>query len=209
MAILQEYWLFALGLIAQACFGLRIFIQWWQSERAGKSVSTTWFWSLSLFGSILFLVYGVLRADVVIIIGQCISYVIYVKNLQLKRQAGIFLMNSVVFYGLPIFAIGLSIVFREKLNFRWTQFPVLNIFTIIGITGQLILNLRFVYQLYYAQRKNESVLPFGFWVLSLIGSLMIILYSIVEREPVLLIAQLLALIPYARNIWLSKKMRSI
>lgn len=66
-------------------FGIRIVIQWWIAEKRRESVSPSLFWKFSLAGSAIFLVYGILRTDIVIIVGQIISYVIYIRNLQLKE----------------------------------------------------------------------------------------------------------------------------
>ncbi len=77
--------IYLLGFFAQSLFGARTVVQWVQSERVGRVVSPTWFWIFSLCGSSLFLVYGLLRHDVVILFGQTISFYIYIRNLQLKQ----------------------------------------------------------------------------------------------------------------------------
>jgi hypothetical protein len=41
---------------------------------------------------------------------------------------------------------------------------------LLGAVGQTIFLLRFVYQWLYSERKGESVLPLGFWLVSLVGS---------------------------------------
>lgn len=84
MEFVQKYWIYGLGFFAQSLFGIRLITQWFHSEKQGKVVSPTIFWQISLVASFLFLVYGVLRDDIVIIFGQMLSYFIYVRNLQLK-----------------------------------------------------------------------------------------------------------------------------
>ncbi|QLH33449.1 MAG: lipid-A-disaccharide synthase N-terminal domain-containing protein [Cyclobacteriaceae bacterium] len=84
MEIIRTYWIFGVGFLAQLLFGIRIVIQWWIAEKRRESVSPSLFWKFSLAGSAIFLVYGILRTDIVIIVGQIISYVIYIRNLQLK-----------------------------------------------------------------------------------------------------------------------------
>jgi lipid-A-disaccharide synthase-like uncharacterized protein len=49
-------------------------------------VSPALYWQVSLAGSFIVLVYGVLRKDPVIILGQILSYYIYIRNLQLKQR---------------------------------------------------------------------------------------------------------------------------
>ena len=65
---------YVLGFIAQGLFSARILVQWIMSEKAGKVVSPTIFWVLSLIASYLFFIYGWLRNDFSIMLGQVIGY---------------------------------------------------------------------------------------------------------------------------------------
>src|ERR1700688_2256372 len=60
----------AFGFCAQALFAGRFIIQWIASERRRASHIPVGFWWLSLSGGVLMTVYGVLRRDPVIILGQ-------------------------------------------------------------------------------------------------------------------------------------------
>jgi lipid-A-disaccharide synthase-like uncharacterized protein len=77
-----DFWL-AFGLVAQLLFGARFLVQWIASERAGKSVIPMAFWFFSVGGGLLTLIYGVVRREPVIIIGQGLSTVIYLRNIML------------------------------------------------------------------------------------------------------------------------------
>ena len=77
-----DFWL-AFGVIAQVLFGLRFIVQWIASERAGRSVMPLTFWFFSMGGGVLTLIYGLARRDGVIIIGQALSILIYIRNLML------------------------------------------------------------------------------------------------------------------------------
>ena len=77
-----DFWL-VFGVSAQLVFGSRFILQWLASERAGKSVMPLSFWFLSILGGLMTLVYGFVRREPVIIIGQGLSTVIYVRNLVL------------------------------------------------------------------------------------------------------------------------------
>ncbi|MEW9303940.1 lipid-A-disaccharide synthase N-terminal domain-containing protein [Labrys neptuniae] len=85
-----DFWL-VLGLFAQALFTARFVIQWWVSERAGKSVIPFSFWILSIGGGGLLFLYALVRADLVYIIGQGSGLAIYIRNVSLvlkeKREA--------------------------------------------------------------------------------------------------------------------------
>ena len=47
-----------------------------------------------------------------------------------------------------------------------------------------------------------SVLPGGFWLISLFGSLLIIIYGIMRLDIVLIIGQTFGSIAYMRNLWI-------
>lgn len=82
----SEFLIYGIGLLAQLLFSARILIQWILSERAGKVLSPASFWTTSLVASMLLMVYGALRTDIVIIGGQFISYFIYLRNIKLKNM---------------------------------------------------------------------------------------------------------------------------
>ncbi|GJD95620.1 lipid-A-disaccharide synthase N-terminal domain-containing protein [Methylobacterium iners] len=77
-----DFWL-VFGLAAQLVFGSRFLLQWIASERAGRSVMPLSFWFLSIAGGMMTLVYGFVRREPVIIFGQALSTIIYLRNLML------------------------------------------------------------------------------------------------------------------------------
>jgi lipid-A-disaccharide synthase-like uncharacterized protein len=76
-------WWAAFGLVAQLAFTARFIVQWIASEREGKSVIPVAFWYFSLFGSTGLLVYAIVRADPIFILGQSLGSIIYLRNLTL------------------------------------------------------------------------------------------------------------------------------
>ena len=77
-----DFWL-AFGLLAQLTFAARFLVQWIASERAGKSVVPLAFWLISIGGGLMTLLYGLVKREPVIIFGQLLSNVIYVRNVML------------------------------------------------------------------------------------------------------------------------------
>ena len=77
-----DFWL-VFGIVAQIVFGSRFILQWIASEREGRSVMPLSFWFLSIIGGLMTLVYGFVRKEPVIIIGQGLSTGIYLRNLRL------------------------------------------------------------------------------------------------------------------------------
>lgn len=74
------------GVAGQLMFTARFLVQWWASERAGRSVVPVTFWYFSILGSLIVLAYGIHKLEPVIIIGQLPGTVIYARNLWLIRK---------------------------------------------------------------------------------------------------------------------------
>ena len=199
--------IYVIGFLAQVFFSARILLQWILSERAKKVISPAIFWQLSIVGSYLLFVYGWLRDDFAIILGQIISYYIYIWILDKKHQwkklpfiiRTLLLLTPVaaILYMLKDASAFVDQFFRNEKIPLWLL--------IYGSMGQIIFTLRFVYQWIYSKRKDESLLPIGFWVISLFGSLIIVSYAIYRRDPVLILGQSTGLIAYSRNIYLSRR----
>ena len=77
-----DFWL-AFGLVAQLLFTARFLVQWISSERAGQSVVPMAFWFFSMGGGLMTLVYGIAKREPVIILGQALATIIYVRNIVL------------------------------------------------------------------------------------------------------------------------------
>lgn len=77
-----DFWL-VFGLAAQLVFAARFIVQWISSERAGRSVVPVAFWMISIGGGLMTLVYGIVKREPVIIFGQGVATLIYVRNMVL------------------------------------------------------------------------------------------------------------------------------
>ena len=75
-----------LGFIAQFSFTMRFMVQWIASERARRSVVPATFWTFSLVGGTLLLIYAIHREDPVFIAGQALGLLIYIRNIWLIAQ---------------------------------------------------------------------------------------------------------------------------
>jgi lipid-A-disaccharide synthase-like uncharacterized protein len=76
-----------LGLVGQGAFSMRFLIQWIQSEKEKKSVIPISFWYMSLIGSLLLLIYALIRMDPVFILGQSFGFIVYIRNIYLIKHA--------------------------------------------------------------------------------------------------------------------------
>jgi len=77
-----DFWL-VFGVVAQLLFAARFLVQWISSERAGKSVIPFAFWVFSMGGGLMTLTYGLVKREPVIIVGQALATIIYVRNIVL------------------------------------------------------------------------------------------------------------------------------
>lgn len=81
----------------------------------------------------------------------------------------------------------------------------LNIFLIIGFIGQGLFSMRFIIQWLASEKAKKSVIPFSFWIFSLGGSLLLLIYAIYKKDPVFILGQAPNVLIYSRNIYLIKK----
>lgn len=196
----------AIGFLAQGFFSARVLVQWILSERARRVLSPSIFWILSLAGAYLLCLYGWLRHDFAIVLGQFISYYIYLWNLRIKGVwKRIFPLLRVILLLTPVIAIGFVIGNADGFVARFLHNDDVPLWLLLfGSAGQVLFTLRFIYQWIYSSRKGESSLPAGFWIISLTGSLSIVTYGIIRLDPVLIIGQSFGVAAYIRNLCLIK-----
>ena len=204
---MSNWIVYSIGFLAQILFSSRLIVQWLTSEKQKKVTTPVLFWSLSLIASFLLFIYGYLRDDFAIMLGQILTYFIYIRNLQLQNQWN--KLPKLIRWFLFIFPVLLGVYY-----FNNNVIDVDNLFRneaiplwllILGIVSQVVFTFRFVYQWLYSEKKKESSLPFGFWLLSLIGSLLILSYAIMRKDPVLFAGHILGATVYIRNLILLKK----
>lgn len=80
-----------------------------------------------------------------------------------------------------------------------------DLFMIVGLIGQGMFSMRFIVQWLASERAGKSVIPFSFWIFSLGGSFLLLLYAVYRRDPIFILGQAPNLLIYSRNIWLIKR----
>jgi lipid-A-disaccharide synthase-like uncharacterized protein len=199
--------IYSIGFIAQILFSGRLIVQWLSSEKQKKVVTPTLFWFFSLLASFLLFIYGYLRQDFAIMLGQSLTYFIYIRNLHLQRQWKKFPLPIRVFLlfvpVLIVFYYYNNNIIDTELLFKNENIPFWLL--VLGVVAQIIFTFRFIYQWLYSERKKESSLPLGFWLLSLVGASLILTYAVFRKDPVLLAGHGFGLIIYIRNLMLLRK----
>lgn len=77
---------------------------------------------------------------------------------------------------------------------------------IIGFFGQFLFFMRFIVQWIASERKGKVVIPKMFWYLSIAGTLVILVYAIHIKDIVFIVAQILSLFIYARNLMFERRL---
>jgi lipid-A-disaccharide synthase-like uncharacterized protein len=204
---MSDWVIYAIGFTAQLLFSGRLLLQWILSEKNNKVVTPSVFWKLSLLASFLLFVYGYLRDDFAIMLGQSLTYYIYIRNLQLQGQwqkspkplQWLLLIFPViiVIYGYNNGQYDIVMLFENKAIPTWLL--------TLGVIAQLTFTLRFVYQWITSEKNKSSQLPIGFWRMSVVGAALILSYAIIREDPVLFIGHCAGLVIYIRNIFIWKK----
>lgn len=207
---LGEVLVAAAGWAGQACFFSRFLIQWIASERVKRSIVPAVFWRLSLAGSVLSAGYSWLGPshDLVFAASYVFNIVVYVRNLALAGRPN----SGLRPLPLTLLALGISVASALALA---RDPKVLQMFEneaalwiAIGVVGQGIWVSRFLLQWVLAERRGRAELPPIFFVVSLLGSFLILAYAIHKRDPVWIAGQIPGPLVYGRNLVLQYRTRA-
>ena len=197
-------YIYSLGVIAQFFFSARVIIQWFYTEKEARVITPTIYWILSLTASFLFFMYGYFRDDFAIMFGQFIGYYIYIRNLQLQNKWSNF--NITIRQILILLPIVVCIERAWNSNFfdfdslfynpdipQWLLY--------LGVVSQITFTFRYIYQWMSSEISKKSHLPLGFWTISILGAILIIIYSVFRKDPVLFFSHIAGIFMYSRNIY--------
>lgn len=199
------------GLVAQLCFAIRQISQWYASEKARSIQSPVAFWTFSLLGSIFFFVYGILREDFAIVIGQFFNFYIYCRNLHFKGSWKKYpFLIRVTILSIPILMLAFVHIYKPDMFYTiFDNKAISGPWLFLGVLGYLLFVVRFIYQWYVSEKANFSQLPVGFFVLSIVGSSMIISYGVYRKDLILIFGYLGGMVVYVRNLMIHFKRRSL
>ncbi|MFA9262465.1 MAG: lipid-A-disaccharide synthase N-terminal domain-containing protein [Undibacterium sp.] len=75
-----------------------------------------------------------------------------------------------------------------------------NPWVVFGLFAQFVFFLRFVFQWIASEKAGRVMIPSIFWYLSIVGAIMIFIYSVYRQDIVFIFASFLSLFIYTRNI---------
>ena len=70
----------------------------------------------------------------------------------------------------------------------------------VGVLAQLLFTARFVVQWVASERAGRSVVPLAFWLFSIGGGILLLVYALFRRDPVFILGQAFGVWVYARNL---------
>jgi lipid-A-disaccharide synthase-like uncharacterized protein len=71
---------------------------------------------------------------------------------------------------------------------------------LMGFVAQGLFTMRFLVQWIASERAGRSVIPLAFWIFSIGGGLMLLIYALYRRDPVFIAGQAFGVFVYLRNL---------
>jgi lipid-A-disaccharide synthase-like uncharacterized protein len=72
---------------------------------------------------------------------------------------------------------------------------------ILGFAAQALFTMRFVVQWIASERAGRSVIPLAFWLFSIGGGLLLLVYALYRKDPVFIAGQAFGTFVYLRNLY--------
>jgi lipid-A-disaccharide synthase-like uncharacterized protein len=72
---------------------------------------------------------------------------------------------------------------------------------ILGFIAQGLFTMRFIVQWIASERAGRSVIPMAFWVFSIAGGLLLLVYALYRRDAVFIAGQAFGVFVYVRNLY--------
>jgi lipid-A-disaccharide synthase-like uncharacterized protein len=72
---------------------------------------------------------------------------------------------------------------------------------VLGLLAQGLFTMRFVLQWIASERAGHSVIPVTFWMFSIGGGLLLLVYALYRKDPVFIAGQAFGVFVYLRNLY--------
>jgi lipid-A-disaccharide synthase-like uncharacterized protein len=77
----------------------------------------------------------------------------------------------------------------------------LNWWIVLGFIAQALFTMRFLVQWIASERAGRSVVPMAFWIFSIGGGALLLVYALYRRDPVFILGQAFGVFIYLRNLY--------
>jgi lipid-A-disaccharide synthase-like uncharacterized protein len=203
-------WVTLFGLTGNLLFTGRVLVQWIASERRGQSVVPVSFWWISLVAAVIFMAYALMRhnardeydPDLPMFLGLSVTLLPYIRNLRIHyhpdrpaRRGLQILLPAAALIFVALYGVSQNLEHQHKWLFA------------LGLAGNGIYCSRFIVAWVQAEKQRRAVLPLSFWYLSMVGSLLLLSYSLMRADLVFILGFLFNSIPFLRNIVLIRRSR--
>lgn len=223
MAQMNDHWrqllYIPLGMIPSIFFTLRMLSQWLRAEKLKRSDVTPFFWKLSLAGNLFLLLHYIVQVQFPFALFQVCNAVIAWRNLNLMEAKPPYSTKRTLLIALlSILCLTLIFLLQSKWligYIDWIRTPKKPFdalrsyhalgWHLLGTCGGIIFSSRFWIQWWFAETHKRSELGRAFWILSILGTTISLIYFTHIRDYVSLFYNCFALIPYMRNLALLRK----
>ncbi len=72
---------------------------------------------------------------------------------------------------------------------------------LLGFIAQGLFTMRFLVQWIASERAGHSVIPLAFWIFSIFGGLLLLLYALYRKDAVFIAGQAFGVFVYLRNLY--------
>jgi lipid-A-disaccharide synthase-like uncharacterized protein len=72
---------------------------------------------------------------------------------------------------------------------------------LLGFVAQGLFTMRFLVQWIASERAGRSVIPLAFWLFSIGGGLLLLVYALYRKDPVFIAGQAFGVFVYLRNLY--------
>ncbi len=72
---------------------------------------------------------------------------------------------------------------------------------LVGFTAQGLFTMRFLVQWIASERAGRSVIPLAFWIFSLGGGVLLLVYALYRKDAVFIAGQAFGVFVYLRNLY--------
>jgi lipid-A-disaccharide synthase-like uncharacterized protein len=80
-------------------------------------------------------------------------------------------------------------------------FTRLDWWILLGFIAQFLFTMRFLVQWIASERAGHSVIPLAFWIFSIFGGLLLLVYALYRRDAVFIAGQAFGVVVYLRNLY--------